>query len=106
MIYTSISSEQGIIPSALSSVFSKHKKTITDSTELEGRKLIVTSSLDGVVKLWDLADRHCICELKDPSQNLRGVKGLAYSFEFGSSLLSYGFQGHINIWCPETSLTR
>ena len=47
-----------------------------------------------------------ICELRDNNLCFRGVKGLAYSKEFGNSLLSYGFQGHINIWCPETSLTR
>jgi WD40 repeat protein len=106
MTYCSISAEEAVSAVALSSCLSRHKKIITDTAELEGRRLIVTSSLDGVVKLWDLGDRHCVCELKDPGQTLRGVKGLAYSYEFGSSLLSYGFQGHINIWCPETSLTR
>ena len=44
--------------------------------------------------------------LKDNNLNFRGIKGLAYSYEFGNSLLSYGFLGHINILCPETSLTR
>lgn len=31
---------------------------------------------------------------------------MTYSYEFGTNLLSYGFFGYVNIWCPETSLTR
>jgi len=54
-------------------------------------KLIATSSLDGLIKLWDLSDKTCISELRDLNQDFRGVKGLTYSGEFGKSLLSYGF---------------
>ena len=39
----------------------------TDVTELEGRNLVVTSSLDGLIKLWDVEDKICMCELKDPN---------------------------------------
>ena len=45
-------------------------------------------------------------ELKCPSSNQRGIRGLAYNYEYGSNLLSYGFDMHINVWCPEVSITR
>jgi WD40 repeat protein len=41
---------------------------ITQIIELVGRKLIVSSSLDGVIKLWDLNEKIVVAELKDPNQ--------------------------------------
>ena len=52
---------------------------------------MATSSLDGYVKLWDIYDRSLLCELRDNNLNFRGVKGITYTYEFGQSLLSYGF---------------
>ena len=31
---------------------------------------------------------------------------MTYSYEYGGNLLSFGFETHINVWCPEASLTR
>ena len=36
----------------------------------------------------------------------KGIRGLTYCCDFGANLLSVGFENHINIWCPELSLTR
>ncbi|EGR30073.1 hypothetical protein IMG5_143010 [Ichthyophthirius multifiliis] len=87
-----------------------HLKMITKIEELNSPRLIASSSLDGKIKLWDLTDSShppiLVTELRDPNQTFRGVLGLSYSSFYGSNLLSYGFQNHINIWCPELSITR
>ncbi|EGR28930.1 hypothetical protein IMG5_166500 [Ichthyophthirius multifiliis] len=87
-----------------------HLKTITKIEELMSPRLIASSSLDGKIKLWDLTDPSnppiLITELRDPNSSIRGVLGLTYSCHYGSNLLSYGFDYHINIWCPEVSITR
>ena len=64
---------------------------ITGCDELLGLKLLVTSSLDGYIKLWDIYDKSLLCELRDNNLNFRGVRGIAYTYEFGQSLISYGF---------------
>jgi WD40 repeat protein len=68
--------------------------------------MIASCSLDGKIKLWDLSDRSFATELKSPNSNQRGIRGMAYSYEYGSNLLTYGFEMHLNVWCPEVSLTR
>jgi hypothetical protein len=40
----------------------------------------------------------------DHSQINRGIRGLTYSYEFGGNIASYGFENHINLWCPEVIL--
>lgn len=80
-------------------------KKITFAGEIMLPKLMTTSSLDGSIKLWDLNDRILIIELRDDSTS-KGIRGLTYSYEYGGNLLSYGFETHINVWCPEVSLTR
>lgn len=83
-----------------------HLKQITELVELYSPRLIASSSLDGKIKLWDLAERSLMTELKSPQSNSRGIRGLSYNYEYGSNLLSYGFDMHINVWCPEVSITR
>lgn len=53
-----------------------------------------------------MTERLLITELKDPSQVGRGIRGMTYSADYGNNLLTYGFETHINIWCPEVSITR
>ena len=81
-------------------------KQITEIVELNQPKLLASASLDGKIKLWDLADRTLITELKSPTSTHRGIRGLTYSYDYGSNLLSYGFETNINVWCPEVSITR
>ena len=86
-------------------VLLSHTKKITEVTEITIPKLVASSSLDGTIKLWDLADKTLVTELKD-SNTARGIRGITYSFDYGGNLLSFGFESYINIWCPEVSLTR
>lgn len=86
-----------------------HDKQITDVVELLSPKIIATSCLDGKIRLWDFLDIKNSCllaVLKDPGVNTRGIKSLTYCHSYGSNLLSIGFDHHINIWCPEVSITR
>ncbi|KRW99211.1 WD40-repeat-containing domain [Pseudocohnilembus persalinus] len=87
-----------------------HMKQITDICELQSPKLIASSSLDGKIKLWDINDLSNPVnktELKDNSnENKRGILGMSYSSNYGSNLLTYGFENHINVWCPQVSITR
>jgi len=86
-----------------------HMKQITEITELYSPKLIATSSLDGTIKLWDFTDLSAPTlktELRETSGAQRGVRGMTYSSNYGSNLLSFGFEAYINVWCPEVSITR
>lgn len=83
-----------------------HMKQITEIVELNQPKLLASASLDGKIKLWDLSDFTLITELKSPTSTHRGIRGLTYSYDYGSNLLSYGFETNINVWCPEVSITR
>ena len=83
-----------------------HMKQITDLVEMSSPRMLASSSLDGKIKLWDLTDFNLVTELKSPGTVQRGVRGLTYNYEYGSNLLSYGFELHINVWCPEVSITR
>lgn len=66
--------------------------------------MVASCSLDGKIKLWDITDQSNPVnktELKDQSNdNKRGILGMNYSSYYGSNLLTYGFDNHINIWCP------
>jgi FOG: WD40 repeat len=88
-------------------VLSSHKKKVTEVTEISLPKYVASCSLDGTIKLWDLSDKikTLVMELKDNS-TIRGIRGITYSFDYGGNLLSYGFETHINVWCPEVSKTK
>ena len=86
-------------------LLASHTSNITDVAEIMVPKLVATSSLDGLIKLWDLTDKYVLAEVKDASTK-RGVRGLTYSYDYGGNLLSYGFENHINVWCPEVSTSR
>lgn len=84
-------------------------KQITDICELFSPRLLATCSLDGKIKLWELTDdKQTVLKtaLKDPGNSIRGIRGLSYMYDYGSNLLSFGFENHINVWCPELSLKR
>ncbi|CAD8060727.1 unnamed protein product [Paramecium primaurelia] len=83
-----------------------HTKQITDIVELISPKLLASASQDGKIKLWDMQDQKFITELKTPAPSKRGVKGLSYNQDYGSNLISYGFETFINVYCPEVSITR
>ena len=81
-----------------------HRKNISAVTELETPFLVASSSLDGIlifflkklgkIKLWDFSVRSkpvLATELKDPSDDMHGIRGLTYSSCYGSNLLSFGF---------------
>jgi WD domain, G-beta repeat len=79
-----------------------HEKKITEVCELNIPRRIATCSLDGSIKLWDISTKTCVVELKDIS-TARGIRGMSYSHEYGGNLVSYGYETHINVWCPEVS---
>lgn len=68
--------------------------------------MLASASHDGKIKLWDLQDQKLITELKTPAPSVRGIRGLSYNRDYGSNLISYGFEIYINVWCPEVSITR
>ncbi|EGR31708.1 hypothetical protein IMG5_103520 [Ichthyophthirius multifiliis] len=85
-----------------------HSKKITDVCELNQPKIIVSSSLDGFICLWDIQDQEprLLADLRDPISNSRGIRQLAYQHSYGSILISVGFEQYINLWCPKMSITR
>ena len=87
----------------------EHIKQITEIVEINVPKMIASCSLDGHIKLWEIAEMTFLSDLKDPSphsKHSRGIRGATYSYEFGGNLLTYGFENYINVWCPEISKTR
>lgn len=87
-------------------VLQAHLKQITEVVELVSPRIVASSSLDGKIKLWEITEGQLLATLHDPNQSQRGIRGLTYSSDYGSNLLSFGFENHINVWCPEVSLTR
>ena len=72
-----------------------HKRQITDIVELKSPRLVASCSLDGKIRLWDLADKKCKTNLIDPVTNTNkyeGIRGMTYSAGSGNNLLSYGFE--------------
>ena len=53
-----------------------HKNKIMDVVELIAPKIVASASLDGKIKLWDLADAEprLLTELIDPQNCDRGVR--------------------------------
>jgi WD40 repeat protein len=53
---------------------------------------VVTSSMDGSIKLWDFTNKkRLIIELRDPTQTsiVRGVKG--FDVGYSNTIVSWGF---------------
>ncbi len=87
----------------------EHTKQINEIIEITVPKMIASCSLDGKIKLWEIAEKTFLSDLKDPSphsRHLRGIRGATYSYEYGGNLLTFGFENYINVWCPEISKTR
>lgn len=92
--------------------FKAHKDNITSCICVSNSRLLATASLDGMIKLWDLEEYELITELRDVSvfelegSKKSGVRHLSYTTESGGNLLSVGFQSYINVWSPDTSLSK
>lgn len=92
--------------------FKAHKDNITDIISISSSNLVASSSLDGLIKLWDANDFELVTELKDVSvfdvdgSKKSGVRHLSYTTESGGNMLSVGFQSYINVWSPDTSLSK
>ena len=76
-------------------VFDAHTRKITDIKELRYPKCIVSASLDGKIKIWDLVNNCFVTEVKEAATSSRGVRGLTYSHDYGGNLLSWGFENFI-----------
>lgn len=88
---------------------------------------MATSSLDGFIRIWSLDTFKLKTELEDVESkknatkkvvsqteavksaafiNVSGVRSLSYTPEFGGNLLSCGYSNYINVWSPESSLSK
>ena len=91
-----------------------HDALITDIVEIEEPKYVMTSSMDGTIKLYSLLLRktqtfeHISEETQSiiNSKNKKGILGVDYTREFGSYILSYGFSNKIYICSLDISLTK
>ena len=100
---------------------------ITDCAEISGSDLLATSSLDGFIRIWSLDTFKLKTELEDieskkhPTKkvisqtetvksaavmNVSGIRCLSYTPEFGGNLVSCGYTNYINVWSPESSLSK
>ena len=93
--------------------FKAHDCLITDCIEITNSNLLASSSLDGKIKIWDLEDYSLLTELTDVTmkkkafQNGRnGVRALSYTHESGGNMLSIGYHSYINVWSPDSSLSK
>ena len=95
---------------------------ITECCELSNSNLIATASLDGYIRLWthdelklkteleDLDAKKAAAKTKQNSEggarNIAGIRSLSYTPENGGYLLSAGYTPYINVWSPDTSLSK
>lgn len=99
--------------------FRAHEASITDILEITISDFLATSSLDGKIKIWDFEDFSLITELEDKApgkskikvkgkseSGLNGIRGISYTSESGGNLLSSSFQVYINVWSPDSSLSK
>lgn len=104
-----------------------HSELITDCVEISGSDLLATSSLDGFIRIWSLETYKLKTELEDveakkhPSKkvvsqtetvksaaviNVSGVRCMSYTPEFGGNLVTCGYTNYVNVWSPESSLSK
>ena len=90
--------------------------------EVTNSGLLATASLDGLIRLWTLNNLRLMTELEDleakktgakageqKKENLRcisGVRAVSYCAEYGGFLVSSGFSNYINVWTPDSSLSK
>lgn len=95
---------------------------ITECCELSNSNLIATASLDGYIRLWTHDELKLKTELEDmdakkaasktkqsseaATRNIAGIRSLSYTPENGGYLLSAGYTPYINVWSPDTSLSK
>lgn len=91
-------------------IFQGHEQMITDACEIILSGFIATSSLDGKIKLWDVEEQQLITELEDgcvkKGRSIKGVRGMSYTQDYGGSLQSIGYVSYINVWSPDSSLSK
>jgi U3 small nucleolar RNA-associated protein 12 len=78
--------------------FREHKDMITDVVFLESRNLLLTSSKDTLIKMWDLETHHCI-------QTLVGHRGEVWSMDVNQAqtrLITGSSDNRIRVWSLDT----
>lgn len=93
--------------------FKAHLDLITDIAELTASKMMASSSLEGIIRIWDLETFTNVTELEDTivgrakgARKVNGVRKLSYTEVCGGNLLSVSYQNYINIWSPDSSLSK
>jgi len=93
--------------------FKAHSDAITCCIELTASKLLCSSSLDGYIRVWSPTSYLLMAELSEidakssaVSTHINAVLGLDYNPDFGGNLISTGYSHHVNVWSPDSSLSK
>ena len=84
--------------------FEAHKGYIMDIVEVTSRGAAATCSFDCRIRIWDLLTGTKIGSLKPYHQT--GIKGLDYTPDFGSLIISIACENEIKVWSPEVSINN
>lgn len=75
--------------------------------------MVASSSLDGEIRIWTQPDFHLVTLLVDIDQkknvnaaNINGIREMDYSPDFSGNLVSVGYSNYINLWSPDSSLSK
>jgi WD40 repeat protein len=86
---------------------------VTGCLEILNSGLVATASLDGRIRLWTANGFKLLTELQDidkmttaKGRSLEGVRSIDYTKNFGGYLLSTSYSFYINIWCPDSSISK
>lgn len=86
---------------------------ITCCIELTASRYFCSCSFDGYIRVWSPLNYFLMAELSEidakstaVSKNINAVLGLDYNPEFGGNLVSTGYSHHINVWSPDSSLSK
>ena len=80
------------------------KKTINSLFISNDKKTLITSSMDGSIKIWDLIKEKCIKTIKSQGKN-REVLSLTISND-NKFIVSGHFDGSVNLWTIDGKLVR
>lgn len=74
---------------------------------------MASCSLDTTIKVWNIEKLELVVELKDldaipfnPDEKLFGVTSMDYSKYYGGFLVSTSYTQFINVWSPDSSLSK
>jgi WD40 repeat protein len=87
-------------------VLAGHSRQITQVLQIAHPPCFLSSGMDGVILVWDLFSEDKLAELYHLKDELCGVKGLAFSDNWGHMLVSWSFSKRVNVWCPQISLSQ